>query len=273
MKRYKKIISFFMLMIILVSTFQNIVAAATVIDKANLKKDHAIDTNVEFYDGTQWFELECQYVCYTTGGKSYPAYCVSHGLNGVDEEGDYTVDIDSLLDDVKIWRTIVNGYPYKTPSQLGVDSADDAYFATKQAVYCVILDRDVSLYRGITEEGKKVVEAIKKLKNIGLNGTQTPQSANLKINKSGSLVEDGDYYSQAYTVSSSVNMESFQVLSIASFPSGTYVADNDGNAQTSFSAGESFKIMIPKSKLTSNINGAISVSSKCQTYPIYYRKD
>lgn len=155
----------------------------------------------------------------------------------------------------------------------GVDSADDAYFATKQAIYSVILNRDVkSVYRGTDSGGKKVVDAIYNISQIGKNGTQTPQSANLKINKSGSLVEDGNYYSQTYTVSSSVDMGSYQVLSIANFPDGTYVANSSGTAQTSFSAGESFKIMIPKSKLTSNIAGDISVASKCKTYPIFYGK-
>ena len=273
MKKCKKIVSLFVVMIILISSLQGIVLGATPINLANLKAGKDIDTNVEFYDGTQWFELEAKYIYYEVNGKEYPAYCISHGLDGVDEKGNYTVDVSKLLDDVKIWRTIVNGYPYKTPSQMGLDTKYEAYVATKQAIYCVILNRDISLYKGITESGKKIVQAIKNLKNIGLNGTQTPQDANLKVTKIGSFVEDGNYYSQTYTVTSTVNISGFQINQISGLPEGSFVANTKGSKQTSFSSGETFKVMIPKSKLTKNINGTISISSNCQTYPIFYRKN
>ena len=38
-------------------------------------------------------------------------------LIGVGEYGAYTVDVDTVLDDDVIWRTIINGYPYKTPQE------------------------------------------------------------------------------------------------------------------------------------------------------------
>ena len=273
MEKYKKITSLFVLMIILISSLQGIVAGATQISSADLKAEKDIDTNVEFYDGTQWFELEAKYIYYKANGKEYPAYCISHGLDGVDEQGNYTIDVSKLLNDTKIWRTIINGYPYKTPAQMGLSTKYEAYFATKQAIYCVILNRDINLYRGITEEGKKIVNAIKNLKNIGLNGTQTPQDANLKINKSSSFIEDGNYYSQAYKVSSDVNIKSFKIEKITGFPEGSFIANTKGNKQTLFNSGENFKIMIPKSKLGQNVNGIISISSECETHPIFYRKN
>lgn len=269
----KRIISVFVLMIILLSSLQGIVFGAMQIDSADLKSGKIIDTNVEFYDGKEWFELEAKYIYYETNGKEYPAYCISHGLDGVDEKGNYSVDVSKLLNDVKIWRTIVNGYPYKTPQEMGLKDKYEAYFATKQAIYCVILNRDISLYKGITENGKKIVEAIKTLKNIGLNGTQKPENANLKIIKSGSFKEDANYYSQAYTVTSSVSISGFQVDKISNFPEGSFIANSKGNKQTSFNSGETFKVMIPKSKLGKDINGVISISSKCKTYPIFYRKN
>ena len=227
-----------------------------------------------FYDGDYWGPMECQYICYTNNGKKYPAYCISHGLDGVDERGAYTVDISKLLDDDRVWRVIVNGYPYQTAATLGVDNSDDAYFATKQAIYCVLINRNIdAVYRATNSSGTKVIAAIKKLTNIGKNGKQTPESANLKVNKSGSIIDDGNYYSQKYTVTSAVTISQFSVTGISGFPSGSLVADNSGNAKTTFSSGESFKVMIPKDKFTTNINGAISVSSKCKTYPIFYRKN
>jgi len=47
-----------------------------------------------------------------------------------------------ILDDVRVWRTIINAYPYKSPEQLGVDNEYDAFVATKQAVYSILYDWD-----------------------------------------------------------------------------------------------------------------------------------
>ena len=66
------------------------------------------------------------------------------GKDGVEEAGDYRVELDKLLQEVtnkdinytQVWRTIVNGYPYKTPKELEVQSKEEAYFVTKQAIYC-----------------------------------------------------------------------------------------------------------------------------------------
>ena len=192
----------------------------------------------------------------------------------MDERGDYTVDISELLDDDRIWRVIVNGYPYQTAATLGVDNSDDAYFVTKQAIYCVLINRNIdSVYRDTNSSGTKVIAAIKKLTNIGKNGKQTPESANLKVSKSGTIKEEGDYYSQKYTVTSAVTISQFKVNAISKFPEGSFVANNSGTAQTSFNGGETFKVMIPKDKFTNDINGTISVSSKCKTYPIFFRKN
>ena len=275
MKKISKIISLLMLMIIFISLFQNIVLGTFDISSAIIIADHTIDTGVEFFDGTSWSALEAKYVVYKDeNNKKYPAYCVSHGLDGVDERGDYDVDITGILEDTRIWRAIINGFPYKSASQIGVDSDDDAYVATKQAIYCVIINRDVSLYRGVTASGRKIVKAIEKLKEIGLHQiSQQPEYGDLIVQKSGTLTEENDHYSQKYKVTSDGNINDFNVSKITGFPNNSYVANSKGESQTSFNVGETFKIMIPKTGFNKNINGTISVTSDCQIYPILYRQN
>lgn len=168
-KKISKIIYILMIMMILMQYISAISLAATEISKANLKNDHKITTNIQYKNADEtWHDIICNYICYTNSGKKYPAYCIKHGVNGVDEEGPYTVKISKLLSDNRIWRTIVNGYPYKTPAQLGVETADDAYVATKQAINSVLLNRDVkSYYKGINAKGKKIVNAIYNISQIG----------------------------------------------------------------------------------------------------------
>ena len=44
---------------------------------------------------------------------------------------------------------------------------------------------DLSFYKGKNSKGKKIVDAIYKISEIGKNGTQTKHEADLKISKSG----------------------------------------------------------------------------------------
>lgn len=274
-KKINKIIYILMIIMLLMQCLATISLADTIISKAYLKNDHKITTNLQFKheDGT-WHNVVCNYICYTNNGTKYPAYCIKHGVNGVDEEGPYTVQISKLLSDDKIWRTIINGYPYKTPAQLGVETADDAYVATKQAVNSVLLNRDVkSFYRGTNAKGKKIVNAIYNISQIGKNGTQTMQDANLKISKKKELTQyDETYYYQEYTVTSDVNIGTYSIDSISGFPNGSYVTDVSGNKTEKFSNGENFRVMVPKNKITSDFTGTVNISGKCQTYPIFFGK-
>ncbi len=200
------------------------------------------------------------------------------GKDGVEEAGNYRVDIDELLQDVKnsninytqIWRTIVNGYPYKTPKEMGVDSEGEAYFVTKQAIYCVMLNRSMDLYRGVTEQGNKLVKAIERLKNIGLYGTQVPQEAGLQVVKKGELVDEKEYYSQTYEVVANVEIGQYDVRILNDGKSGFFVANQIGQIQSSFKTGENFKVMIPKEQANKAIEIDIVINAKCKTYPIFY---
>lgn len=274
-KIFNKLLKIFIASIMLIQNLSAVVVATTEITKANLKKDHKITTNIQYFnkDGT-WHDIICNYICYEEEGKKYPAYCVKHGVNGVDEVGGYTVKISELLSDEKIWRTIVNGYPYKTPEQLGVETEDDAYVATKQAVNSVMLNRDVkSFYKGKNNKGKKIVDAIYRISEIGKNGTQTKHEADIKILKNGDLSKyDDTWYFQEYKVTSNVNISEYSIENIKNFPKDTYVADKKGNAKTQFKSGENFRIMIKKENIIENISGIINIAGKCKTYPIYFGK-
>lgn len=274
-KKINKILYIFMIVILIMQYLSVVCLAVTEISKANLKNDHKITTNLQFKheDGT-WHNVVCNYICYTHNGIKYPAYCIKHGVNGVDEEGPYTVQISELLSDNKIWRTIMNGYPYKTPAQLGVETADDAYVATKQAINSVLLNRDVkSFYKGINAKGKKIVNAIYNISQIGKNGTQTMKDANLKINQVNDLKQyDKKYYYQEYKVTSDVNISTYTIDSISGFPKGSYVTDIVGNKKEKFNNEEKFRVMIPKNEIITDFKGIINITGKCQTYPIFFGK-
>lgn len=112
---------------------------------------------------------------------------------------------------------------------------------------------------------------------LAREGTQTQETALIKFNKVGKLVEDNinqEYYSQTYSVSSDVSMKSYTITSIKNFTQNTMITDINNKEKNSFNANEQFKVLIPKSEIASNsdINGIIHAQMKCQTYPIFYGK-
>ena len=272
-KNIKKLMAIIMVLIIFIGNIQNIVLAKQIGDSAKLKKIGDCHTNIQFKFSSGWSDVKCHYIGYTDGGNTYPAYCISHGLDGVDELGSYSVDLTKILDDEKIYRVIINGFPYKSASQLGVEDDYDAYMATKQAVNCVMLGRDVrAVYRGNNSAGNKVVDAIYNLTQIGRNGSQTFSTPNINISRVGEVVESGNNFIQEFKVNSSIQMSTYDIVATANMPSGSYIADTSGNARTNFSAGNNFELVIPKSSMNRDINTTINITTKCKTYPVFFGK-
>jgi len=269
----KKSIVIFTILITIINTLMPAVNAVSEITKANLVNDHKIDSHIMYYneERKEWRDIQCNYICYKLDGERYPAYCITHGVNGVDEEGSYTVTINDLLKNELVYKTIINGYPYKTPSQLGVESADDAYVATKHAVNSVLLNRDVrTFYKASDARGEKIINAIYEISEKGKSGNAGYKEAEVTINKTGDLIESGNFYYQEYSVNVDVNVAEYAVEAIESFPEGSYVTDDTGANKTTFSSGEKFRIMIPKTELNKDIYGKINIIAKCKTNPIFY---
>ena len=175
------------------------------------------------------------------------------------------------MDDVRIWRTAINGYPYKTPSELGVVDKYDAFLATKQAIYCILYGTEPETYfHGPNARGQAIKDAIVNLVNIGRNGTQTPYNVEVTVSKVGNFVEDGDYYSQEYIVSSPVDSGEYTITSTSGLPSGSKITTTSNIEKSTFNVNEHFKLRIPKAQLTQNLNAVISVQAKCKTYPVFF---
>ena len=291
-----KRVSIALLFIMLFQIFSNLftVAAASIGESKYLARGSKSDYIVQFYNGSYWTYLSSNIVTYQDETETNRvAYCVIPGVPGIEwvanNSAGYSVNLTKALDDVRVWRVIRFGYPYVSAANLGVENDDDAYLATKLAIQCVLQNRPLSeirtFYRGgqdpvagmnladITRRGNKVVDAVYNLANKGYNGSETPLSNNIvSVNKNGDFKQDSNsnYYSQVYSVTSQVDMSNYTITNLSNFPEGSFSADLNGNAKTTFSSGEQFKVMIPKNNITGQINGEIDLKTKCKTYPILY---
>lgn len=270
----KKGIAILLLVLSLFSVFSN-VFAATPISSALIKNGGDCGYHLQFWDTKQnaWSYIITTYVYYEEGGKQYPAYCMQSNLPGVGESSEYNVSVDDIINDVRLWRVAINGYPYQSPQSMGLENQYDAFVATKQAIYRVLDGRDPNtFYNGADSRGQAIKNAIINLVNIGRNGTQTPVNTDVTTNKIGEFIEDGDYYSQEYSISSPVETSEYTITATNGLPNGSQITNMSNNVQNTFSGSEHFKVRIPKTSLSSDINVTIALQAKCKTYPVFYGK-
>lgn len=271
----KRSIVIFTILITIMNALVPLVNAVSELTKANLIYDHKLDTHIMYYneDRQEWRKIQFGYIAYKEDGKRYPAYCITLGANGVDEEGAYTVTTDNLLTDKLLYNIVINGYPYKTIEQLGVETEDDAYVATKHAIKCVLLNRDVkSFYKAADARGEKIINAIYEISEKGKAGNAVYKEPAISINKVGDLKENGNYYYQEYSISADVNISEYTIKSIENFLEGSYVANNTGVSKNIFSPAEKFRIMIPRTELYKDISGKINVVAECKTNAVFFGK-
>jgi len=232
--------------------------------------------HIEFYhdQSGRYVRPIIHYISYSVNGTSYPAYCLDEHKPGVSENGSYTVSIDNVVSDNRIWRVLVNGYPYKTPEQIGVVNWQDAYCVTKLALWSVISGYDVyTKYRALDYNGELMVNAIANLTNIGRNGTATYNDPSVTLSKSGDLYTETiggvKYKVQKYTVTSPYNLQSYDVFS-SGFPAGTKILNSSNVEAASFSTNM-VKVAVPYSSLNTAINGNIRIeNARVKSTPILF---
>lgn len=154
----RKIIILTITLIILTNCILSMnISTAAVINKADLYSKGVMEDLLKLGDVT----IVCDFVVYKKDGKEYPAYCLDKDVQGVTSESGYSVSVNNLISNVNVWKAITNGYPYKSASELGCDDESQAYLATKQAVYCMIYNRDPNLYKGIGAGRREMFKSIK----------------------------------------------------------------------------------------------------------------
>ena len=184
--------------------------------------------------------------------------------------------MSQIANNQMVWRVLLNGFPYKTPAEMGVPDERSAFAVTKQAVYAVLDGRDTSRYSGVDEIGNQMADAVRRLVDIGRNGTQTYQDPVINVSSispAGVDSIDSNYISQTFNVSSEVNMKDINViLDTFSAPTGTKVTDVNNNEKTNFNKGENFKVLVPRENIKDEITVQFTLSGQCETYPILFGK-
>ena len=257
-------------MIIAIFILPNKSQAVFSIDKADLYSKGTYSDYLRFGGMGIVFD----YVVYQKDGQEYPAYCLNKDLKGASSSLSYSVNVNTLLTDVKIWRTIINGYPYKTPEELGCNTKEEAFLATKQAVYCAIYDRDPNTYIATDEIGERTKNALIQIVTNARNSTEIKQSADLEIEDVTEKWEQDTinkrYLSKKFKINANSTINSYSVKLEELNIDGVKIVNENNEEKTEFNYGEIFKIIIPIKNITADGNFNIKVNGKVATKPILY---
>ncbi len=223
--------------------------------------------------------VQAIYIESNQNGASYPAYCMDRTKPGA-ETGSYNVTTQTTLQDVGLWRIIINGYPYKSLGELGVANQWEAFTATKQAVYCYIHGKRLEYFGSIgTEAGNRTLNALRMILTNAANSTETKVSSTITINRVTDKwiqdAKDKNYVSKIYKATANAEMSKYTIeltradgINIG----GIKITDENNNERNEFYPNESFKVLVPIKDMKENTAFNLKAQAKVKTKPVYYGK-
>lgn len=197
----------------------------------------------------------------------------NHGV----ETDSYSVSVQEAIKDVGLWRRIINGYPYKSIEELGVANKEEAFTATKQAVYCYIHGNNPGDYEGIGEAGARTLNAMYKIIDSANHSEETKMSSTIEINKETNEWKQDEiekqYVSKVFYVTANATIKDYTIeikKEKAENIGGIKVTNMQNEERQQFSANEKFKVLVPIKNMTETGSFRLTVEGKVQTKPILY---
>ncbi|MBQ9719475.1 MAG: Cys-Gln thioester bond-forming surface protein, partial [Oscillospiraceae bacterium] len=232
--------------------------------------------------------------------KEVPAYCVDPELYGVPTKVPEGTPIrygaDHLETDPKLVGIISNGYPHMTLSDLGVSSKQQAYYATKMALWCYLIGSwnisSLGVNPSLTGADKQVAEnvltAAKAIYQRGMYWDQMYQpklTATPDQSSAYAVTINGEEcFQQVFTIDSDTwALEPVRVSLEQGAPAGTKILDMSNNEISSFklsttrTAGAGYqaqiKVVYPKSAVEGQTGSAqLKFDTVVVEYKIFYAK-
>ena len=154
----------------------------------------------------------------------------------------YSVSVNEAITDVNLWRIIINGYPYKSIQELGCNNKQEAFTATKQAIYCYIHGNNPNDYQAIGEAGQRTLNALNKILQDAKNSKETQISNNIKINREADTFKvdniNKECVSKIYSIKAGTTITNYKVSLSAEknqLPEEIKITDLNNNEKQEFS--------------------------------------
>jgi TQXA domain-containing protein len=160
--------------------------------------------------------------------------------------------------DSKIETILLNGYPIKTYEELGLNSEEEAYIATQEAIFAYIENKEIDMYVAENEQGERILNCMKTL----LNSTKESIVKLVELNEEWTVLESNkNYIYKNYRVTSDYEIESIEI----DFYDGL-IYSQDNNSINEANIGDVIKIAVPNN---ANKTYHVSISFKFEGYKLY----
>ncbi|MFV1456805.1 SpaA isopeptide-forming pilin-related protein [Bacillus mycoides] len=191
------------------------------------------------------------------------AYCLVYGLkspNGTDlpEVG--------RTDDV-VYRVLLNGYPQKTPEQLGVSTWQQAHYATQLSIWHAL----GQINTGELQFKDAAVEQATKAITYAADHTGDTQDVYMNVQPTDKqeATLNGEYFeTTTYAVETNAKKGEFKVQ-MNQAPVGTRVVTEQGEAKETFQLGEKFRVQVPKSSKSAELSLKVTANLMNQQAVMY----
>ena len=280
MKKVRKMLFSIVLLVLAIfqiSTQMKKTEAATAGEIQYLQRDNKGFYSIQKWNGSEWIYVTYSITYYTdSNGVKRIAYCIDPDLKGIGwikgEYVGYDVKLKELLSNEKLWRVYTNGYPYKTLEQLGVTSEQEAYIATKQAIYCYIYKTRLEQYSAVNDAGIRVINAMKTILDNAQNSTENFNNTNIEIFQSEKWNVDeieNKYISKKYEIKANINISKTKLI-LEGQPKGTKITNLQNQEKSEFDSNESFKILIPIDSLENTGEFKVKIQTQMETKPVIF---
>lgn len=160
---------------------------------------------------------------------------------------------------------------------MGVANKEEAFTATKQAVYCYIHGNNPADYQGIGEAGIRTLNAMYRIIENANHSNETKLSSTMEIHKLDNQWKQDEkekqYVSKIFSVTANASSKDYTVKITkenAQNIGGIKVTDMENKEKSQFSANEKFKVLIPIKNMTESGKFKLTVQGQVQTKPILY---
>lgn len=270
-KKGKKLLVLLAIFIMNGLGFMNAVYA-TSINSANLYSTGTCGELLKYKGGV----VKVSYVQYTDNGINYPAYCMNPNKAGAETQS-YDVSVQETISDVGLWRRVINGYPYKSIEELGVANKEEAFTATKHAIYCYLYGNNPDSYEGIGEAGERTLRAMHTIINNANNSNESKTSTTIEINKTENEWKHDDidkqYISKVFNVTANANIQNYKITITKDDGEeiqGIKVTNMQNQETNEFSSKETFKVLVPIKEMNKIGTFKLTVEGKVKTKPVLY---
>ncbi|MBU5433940.1 thioester domain-containing protein, partial [Intestinimonas sp. MSJ-38] len=229
-----------------------------------------------------------------TGIKQIPAYCVNPTTDGVPQVVGTGQSIKYLAQnqatDPKIVGIVGNGYPHRSLEELGLDNVQQAYYATKIALWCYLVPTwsidKVTIAPGLSEHEQQIAQrllaAAKDIYNRGSGWTDvlipgltvsSDQQNAYEVQINGET-----YLQQVYTVKSGTWVDGLEIsvwFDGENVPSGMKIVNMDNQEIEKIPVGSAgyqsqFKVICPKASVSGSVNAKLLLEGNVNQYAAFY---